>query len=183
MKIEEIHIVGFGKWTDVTFRFSNDFQIIAGPNEAGKTSLKAFIIGVFFGFPRGRRADQQLYEPRSGARYGGRVTIATQKGRFTIERLDRTQSMLTVRSLDSGLTMPDPEKWLQRLFAPLTEKDYRHIFSFDEAELDQVTNLTGDDFEQALLTYAKPQTQQFLSWADQHHQLGQQQFAQGKNGK
>ncbi|CAK1239414.1 Uncharacterized conserved protein YhaN [Fructobacillus fructosus] len=183
MKIEELHIVGFGKWTDVTFRFSNDFQIIAGPNEAGKTSLKAFIIGVFFGFPRGRRADQQLYEPRSGARYGGRVTIATQKGRFTIERLDRTQSMLTVRSLDSGLTMPDPEKWLQRLFAPLTEKDYCHIFSFDEAELDQVTNLTGDDFEQALLTYAKPQTQQFLSWADQHHQLGQQQFAQGKNGK
>ncbi|CAK1225906.1 ATP-binding protein [Fructobacillus fructosus] len=183
MKIEELHIVGFGKWTDVTFRFSNDFQIIAGPNEAGKTSLKAFIIGVFFGFPRGRRADQQLYEPRSGARYGGRVTIATQKGRFTIERLDRTQSVLTVRSLDSGLTMPDPEKWLQRLFAPLTEKDYCHIFSFDEAELDQVTNLTGDDFEQALLTYAKPQTQQFLSWADQHHQLGQQQFAQGKNGK
>lgn len=183
MKIEELHIVGFGKWTDVTFRFSNDFQIIAGPNEAGKTSLKAFIIGVFFGFPRGRRADQQLYEPRSGARYGGRVTIATQKGRFTIERLDRTQSVLTVRSLDSGLTMPDSEKWLQRLFAPLTEKDYCHIFSFDEAELDQVTNLTGDDFEQALLTYAKPQTQQFLSWADQHHQLGQQQFAQGKNGK
>lgn len=183
MKIEKVHIVGFGKWSDVTFQFTDDFQVIIGPNESGKTTLKDFILGVFFGFPRGRRTDQQLYQPRSGAQYGGQVTIRTKKGRFVVERLGRTQSTLTVSSVESGLTLPNPEGFLKKMFDPLDEQDFRRVFSFDEQELETVSQLTDTDFEQALLTYTKPETQSLISWANERQKEGLKLFAKGKNGK
>ncbi|MBS9335887.1 AAA family ATPase [Fructobacillus papyrifericola] len=183
MKIEEIQISGFGKWSSAHFTVDQDFQVLTGPNESGKSTLKAFVLGVFFGFPKGRKSDQQLFEPRSGARYGGSLTIACQKGRYRIERMGRTQSTLTVTSLSNGLDLPNPEDFLKALFAPLEAVDYRQIFSFDEGELSQVANLTAGDFDQVLLAYTRPQAQRFLNWATEQKKLAEKAFASGKNGK
>ncbi|MCK8616931.1 AAA family ATPase [Fructobacillus sp. M158] len=183
MKIEAIQISGFGKWSDVSFETPADFQLITGQNESGKSTLKAFLLGVFFGFPKGRKADQQRYEPRSGARYGGSVTISCQKGTFKVERLGRAKSTLTVTALSNGQTLPNPEAFLKDLFAPLGGADFREIYSFDEAELSQVANLTAGDFDQVLLAYTKPQAQRFLNWANDQKRWADQDFASGKNGK
>ncbi|MDD9139185.1 AAA family ATPase [Fructobacillus sp. CRL 2054] len=183
MKIESIHISGFGKWSDVTFDLNDQWQVVFGPNEAGKSTVKAFILGVLFGFPKGRKAGNQLYVPRSGAQYGGSLVLSTKKGRFRVERLGRTKSSLTVTALDSDLEMPNPEKWLADLIAPLEESDFRQVYSFDESELSAVADLTADDFDQVLLSYTRPQAQRFLKWASDRQEEGQALFAQGKNGK
>ncbi|MFC4760638.1 ATP-binding protein [Fructobacillus durionis] len=183
MRIESIHISGFGKWSDVTFDFNDQWQVVFGPNEAGKTTVKAFILGVLFGFPKGRKAGNQLYVPRSGAQYGGSLVLSTKKGRYRVERLGRTKSTLTVTALDTGLEMPNPEKWLADLIAPLEESDFRQVYSFDESELGAVAELTADDFDQVLLSYTRPQAQRFLKWAGDREEEGQALFAQGKNGK
>ncbi|MBS9334792.1 AAA family ATPase [Fructobacillus sp. M1-13] len=182
MKIEHIHISGFGKWTDADFDLKNDFQVFFGENESGKSTLKAFLIGIFFGFPRGGKKAQS-YEPRSGARYGGAVTIALQSGRYRIERYDRTKSTLTVTSLSNDLVLPNPEKFLVKLFAPLESVDFEQIYSFDESELAKVASLTDEDLEQVLLTYTRPQAQRFLAWANKQAEAGQSLFAMGKNAK
>ena len=46
MKIKKAHIDGFGKWHDQDFDFTANPQIIYGPNEAGKTTLMAFLVSI-----------------------------------------------------------------------------------------------------------------------------------------
>ena len=51
MKIRSLHITNFGKFSNQTFHFSDDgFQLVYGLNESGKTTLKAFIESMLFGF-------------------------------------------------------------------------------------------------------------------------------------
>lgn len=50
MQIEQVNIFGFGKWTDQQFALDSHFQVFYGQNEAGKSTLSAFIDGVLFGF-------------------------------------------------------------------------------------------------------------------------------------
>ena len=51
MKIEQLSIDGFGQFFNREFGpFDTPLTVIAGPNEAGKSTLVAFIINVFRGF-------------------------------------------------------------------------------------------------------------------------------------
>lgn len=55
MKIRSLHIANFGKFSNRTFHFSDDgFQLVYGLNESGKTTLKAFIESMLFGFSKTR---------------------------------------------------------------------------------------------------------------------------------
>ena len=55
MRIEGLHIEGFGIFSDFTLQgLPPGLTIIRGKNEAGKSTLLAFIQRVLFGFPDGR---------------------------------------------------------------------------------------------------------------------------------
>lgn len=180
MKIRTIEITGFGRWTNTTIDSLADWQVFTGANEAGKSTLKAFILGIFFGFSL--RGDQK-YIPRSGAQYGGALVVETKTGRYRISRINRTKSILTVTNLDTGQVEADAEGFLTELFNPLTQADYEQIFAFNEQDLSQVSQLTGPDLEKRLLTYTEPQAQNWLNWADQEASQGQQLFSKQKTGK
>ena len=49
MKLLELHINGFGKIHDRTISFSDGINVIYGKNEAGKTTLHAFLTAMLFG--------------------------------------------------------------------------------------------------------------------------------------
>lgn len=183
MKIKQITISGFGKWSNVTFTDLEDWQVFYGQNEAGKSTLKDFVLGVFFGFPTGGKANVQLYEPRSGAKYGGFVDIDCQKGAFRITRMGRVQSKLSVTERETGMDMPNPEKFLNDLFSPLTKEDYQNIYSFNEVELGEVQRLTEVDLEQTLLSFTKPQAQRFLNWAQGHDKEAAKRFGKSVTSK
>ncbi|GMA69185.1 hypothetical protein GCM10025879_04310 [Leuconostoc litchii] len=51
MRIKRLEISGFGRWSQQNFDLIDGMQVIAGQNESGKTTLRAFIVGVLFGFP------------------------------------------------------------------------------------------------------------------------------------
>ena len=55
MKLKGWYIDGFGMFRDheVT-NLSGGLTVFAGPNEAGKSTLLAFLRGMLFGFPDGR---------------------------------------------------------------------------------------------------------------------------------
>jgi uncharacterized protein YhaN len=67
MRIERLSIDGFGQFFAREFGpFDPALTIIAGPNEAGKSTLVAFITNVLFGF---QQKDEALHVP---ALAGGR---------------------------------------------------------------------------------------------------------------
>ena len=57
MIIERIYIKSFGVITDMTLDFSDDVNVIVGRNEAGKSTIAAFIKYMLYGFPAESSAD------------------------------------------------------------------------------------------------------------------------------
>ncbi len=90
MKIESIHIRSFGRLTDYTCRFDGRMQIIEGENEAGKSTVAAFIRYMLYGFPRA--GGSELSEKKKRIRWqdgsaAGSMTVSLSDGRrYRIER-------------------------------------------------------------------------------------------------
>ncbi len=86
MKIDRVHIDGFGDHGATSLpAFETPVTILYGPNEAGKSTLLAFIRMVLFGFPLRGAADH--FPPTAGGSHGGRIDLVTDRHeRFTVER-------------------------------------------------------------------------------------------------
>ena len=71
MKIEQLSIDGFGQFFNREFGpFDTPLTVIAGPNEAGKSTLVAFIINVLSALASSKRISfDALHIPRG---YGGK---------------------------------------------------------------------------------------------------------------
>ena len=75
MRIESIHIDGFGVWNDKNFGpLDPGLNVFYGPNETGKSTLMAFIRSMFFGFEK--RGTARRYEPLNGGAHGGSMLRA-----------------------------------------------------------------------------------------------------------
>ncbi|MEI6536109.1 MAG: AAA family ATPase [Verrucomicrobiaceae bacterium] len=86
MRIASLDLIRYGRFenTEIPFaRGASDFQIIVGPNEAGKTTIRAAISDLLFGFehnaPYGYRFDNPML--RVGATLEGDGIGAQQQGR------------------------------------------------------------------------------------------------------
>ena len=62
MVIKKIHIKSFGMITDMTLEFSSTINVIEGQNEAGKTTIAAFIKYMLYGFDNGE--DKEVLSER-----------------------------------------------------------------------------------------------------------------------
>lgn len=84
---------GFGRFENTQISVTDGLNLIYGENEAGKSTLQAFVKAMLFGFPsqrtdgEGRLPESKKYEPWSGADYSGTLEIVTDDGEFLrIER-------------------------------------------------------------------------------------------------
>ena len=90
MKIVELHIIQFGRFSDRTFSFSDGFNIIEGKNESGKSTLQAFIKFMLYGLPR--RNPNVLIGEREralswlGQTAAGSLTVEQGGSKYRIER-------------------------------------------------------------------------------------------------
>lgn len=77
MKIKELHLVNFGKFTNKKIELDDELNIIYGENEAGKSTVFHFIVGMFYGFYKPYVKNRRLleihetYNPWSGGGYSG----------------------------------------------------------------------------------------------------------------
>src|SRR5207247_9219435 len=70
MRIENIHVDGFGVWTDKNWGpLGPGLNVFYGPNETGKSTLMAFIRSMLFGFEK--RGNPKRYDPVNGGSHGG----------------------------------------------------------------------------------------------------------------
>lgn len=145
MNIHAIHIYGYGKFANQTFRLSpSNLHLVYGLNEAGKTTLMSFIESVLFGFPKTKR-----YEPKTGVIYGGMLEVGhPDLGRIRIERTAGKPERVTVY-LEDGSTKP--EGFLNELLSGVDRQLYKAIYSFDVFGLQEIHKFNRDKIGRFLL--------------------------------
>ncbi|WP_099222023.1 ATP-binding protein [Listeria costaricensis] len=149
MKITEIAILGYGKWQNTTFRDIQAFQMIYGENEAGKSTIMAFIHSILFGFPTKQQSIPRM-EPKNQGPYGGRLTLSeTSLGTVVVERLKGKATGDVNLYLEDG-TIAGEER-LAEILADMDRASYEAIFSFDIHGLQQINQMKQSEFEKYLL--------------------------------
>lgn len=149
MKIKKAHIDGFGKWHDQDFDFTANPQIIYGPNEAGKTTLMAFLVSILFGFADGRGKNRfAQYIPKTTSSYGGSLLVEINGHDYLIKR-QRGQNGGKVSVTDSQ-GRQGGEQELKQLHGTMDRSLYQALFSFGQRDLTAVDELNRDEWQQHL---------------------------------
>src|SRR5678816_4340523 len=138
MKIENLHIDGFGVWNDKTWTpLSPGLNIFHGPNEAGKSTLMAFIRSILFGLDR--RGQARRYEPLNGGTHGGWIDATVKERAVRVGRKAGRHVRGTVTIYDGDSNGSDVE--LETLLAGTTRTLYHNVFAFGLEELQQFQTL------------------------------------------
>ena len=86
MKINNLHINGFGKLSNKEIKLDKNINIIYGKNETGKSTLLSFIKSMFYGVDKlknGKKiSDFEKYEPWKKEEYSGKISYTLDNGEF-----------------------------------------------------------------------------------------------------
>ena len=138
MRVEEIYLDGFGHFHQkVMGPITEPVTVLYGPNEAGKSTLLAFIRATLFGFPPRFNAH---YPPLAGGRHGGRITLRDDSGvLFNVERFAGTRGGLAITTPEGQPS--NPESLMRRLTGNATADLFRNVFAFSLDELQATASL------------------------------------------
>jgi len=145
MKIQKMFIDGFGHFHKYTIKdLSPNLTIIKGPNEAGKSTLLAFIRRMLFGKPPGRSYNP--YEPLNGGELGGRLSVETDAGEsYDIERIGRLDSYSILDQKGSPLKKP-----VDSIIGSADQYFYDNVYAFGLEELYKFETLSNESIEKYL---------------------------------
>src|SRR2546422_4734871 len=142
MKIENVHVDGFGVWNDKTWGPLNPgLNVFHGPNETGKSTLMAFIRSMFFGFEK--RGSARRYEPAKGGVHGAWLDLLRADPPLRVERKPgrHVRGEVTVYAGDAK----SDETALDRLLGGTTRTLYHNVFAFGLEELEQFHTLQENE--------------------------------------
>lgn len=149
MRIQSCFIDSFGAIHQREIRdLAPQITVFYGPNEAGKSTLMAFLRTVLYGFPQ--RLGTQYYAPEIPGRHGGRIVVRNDEGEWTIERFS-TKNSLRVTRPDGSLGNGDD---LKRVLCFSTETVFKNIFSFGLSELQDFSTLTTEEVREKIFSGA-----------------------------
>lgn len=150
MIIKSLEIYGYGQFVHRKIEFNREFTEIFGENEAGKSTIQAFIHSILFGFPTKKEKEPRL-EPRMGNQYGGKLTlILDDQSEIVVERVKGNISGDVKVYLENGLIRD--ETWLKKKLNYISKKTYQGIFSFNVLGLQDIhRNLDEDQLQSYLL--------------------------------
>ena len=142
MRIEELYLDGFGHFHQRTLGpVERQVTVFYGPNEAGKSTLLAFIRAVLFGFPTRFNSH---YPPLSGGRHGGRITLSDDGGAsYGVERYAGARGGLTITGPSGPVSNADG--MMRRLTGNATPDLFRNIFAFSLDELQVASSLNDSN--------------------------------------
>lgn len=111
MYINKLILKEFGKFNNKEIRLKPGLNLIYGPNESGKTTIKEFIVGMLYGIDKSRglgaRMDNyQLRKPVNGAGYSGKTYVTEGKSSYLLERsFLRTNKSAELTDMETGKGM------------------------------------------------------------------------------
>lgn len=110
MRIENLHILGFGGLEDLRIDFSERITVIVGENESGKSTLHRAIRAALYGIDAGgqgravERSDWQRWQPWRGSKYGVAMTYRLDSGKRirVSQNFEKRESQVQVQALGGG---------------------------------------------------------------------------------
>ena len=146
-----MHIYGFGQLDNLKIENLADFQVFYGENEAGKSTIMAFIHGILFGFPTKQQTEYR-YEPKHSSKYGGNIKVFLEDKGFTlIERVKgKTAAGDVSVTCENGVI--GGEELLQELLLHVDKGLYQAIFSFNLHGLQNIHQMKGEEIGKFLFS-------------------------------
>lgn len=129
MKIKGLYPESFGRLQHGAYTFSEGINLIKGPNEAGKTTLRQFLTAMLFGWEKGRAKDDpyKRYKPWDNAgAYGGAMELEYDGREYRVERDFLADGGLTVRQYPSLREVPSQTGLMNALGSSLTRAGYEN---------------------------------------------------------
>ena len=143
MRISDLHIDGFGVWSDLSIeKLSPEVTAFYGPNEAGKTTLMQFLRSVLYGMSAHRR--QRYLPPLRGGRPGGWLKVDGEDGTLQIKRVaDRGPNdvgKVTVVTADGD---EHGDRLLRESLENVDEVTFNNVFAVGLQDIQELGTLDG----------------------------------------
>lgn len=146
MKLTKIEIVHFGKLSNVSFDLKNNLDVFQGANEAGKSTVVAFIKQVIFGFYLKNTKTAPFFEDYSPlarvSPVGGSLTFEDGEDKYILTRLyvkgDPKKGVLAVTLNGESISGEVFFKKIQNI----SPQFYTDSFIFNQDTLRTVTGLS-----------------------------------------
>lgn len=148
MKIDDIHVDGFGRFNQLSIEdLQPGLTIFSGANEAGKSTLLAFIRFMLFGFSSTKTSPNR-YPPLLGGKHGGRMVITTDSDeRCVIERYVERGSTAKVTHSDGSL---GDSGGFSKLLGYADQNIFENVYAFGLNELQKFDSLNNDSIHDKL---------------------------------
>jgi signal peptidase II len=161
MKITELYIKNFGRFSEQHFYIKDGVQVIYGENEYGKSTLQAFIRAMLFGMERGRgkaaaKDDFSKYQPWENPNYyAGVMRFRCGNRNFRLERsFDRILKQVSLVCEDDGEELSVEHGDLDMLLGGITPGMYDNTVS-----IGQFQSRPGQELAESLKNYAEENLQ------------------------
>ena len=143
MRIRELEIKNFGKFTDKHIEVSDGIHLFYGENESGKSTIHTFIRGMLFGIDRGRgRAAYNdtfsLYEPwETPGNYSGVLRFESGGKMFCVRRnFGRLSRRAELFCEDDGEELSVESGDLNMLLGGMTLTSYNNTISVGQLKIE-----------------------------------------------
>jgi uncharacterized protein YhaN len=151
MRIRGWRINGFGHFSDYEVNSLGDgISVFLGPNEAGKSTLLAFIRGVLFGFPSGNTSESK-YPPLGKGAHGGQLLLEADGVDFSVERFAGKRKAARI-TLSDGTEKQ--EEWLKAVLGHSDAKVFKSVFAFGLGELRSFETIVGQGVDEKIFSSA-----------------------------
>ena len=132
MILEKLYIDGFGKFSDYSLNFSPSIQILYGENEAGKSTIHAFIQAMLYGIPKGASKKEVFFQYRPFSKalgFGGSLTFSHQGKNYCVQRdfLQGGEAHITIPP--QGEKLSEGESFLQSVLSPFSLESFKNTVS------------------------------------------------------
>ncbi|MCE9668603.1 AAA family ATPase [Myxococcus stipitatus] len=143
LRIDALRVRRFGHFSEFSLQLGPGLHLLYGPNEAGKSTLLAFLRGMLFGFER--RGHPERYEPAEDIPFGGELHVSTSTGPLCIRRTatPRGRKSESLSVLDAHGEQVSEER-LKDARGHVSRELYFDVFAFRLEELAGFEQLTEE---------------------------------------
>jgi uncharacterized protein YhaN len=151
LRISEWFIDGFGVFKNTSSgEVHSNFILLYGENEAGKSTLFAFLRGVIAGFPSARQSKEKKYEPEHGGEHGGTISLQYKEHEIAIKRhVKNKECTIEVFRKDSTI-----DNSIKHTITAIEREHFKALFAFDLDELTQLSLLEDAALNERLFASA-----------------------------
>lgn len=147
--IEDLQIETFGHFQNYHLQLSPGFNVIYGPNEAGKSTLTAFVESLLFGFRNKNQKKLSTYQEGQSLIGGSLRLNAPTLGHIRIRRTKDKTASLTITD-EQGEDLD--EATLRTVLKGMERDHFLALHEFNQEQLRELTATTPEEWNQLFYT-------------------------------